>query len=132
VHPDISKTLAKEVAAFNVRVLDVYMGTFNTAMTTRVNLTDKPLDPDYRGTLVEKYYDLFKSRNMPAKGDHKKAVKAIYEVVVGEGIGVGKEKETQMVLGKDCAVRVQEVKESLGHMMDVFGHICNNVDIDEV
>ncbi|KAF3012971.1 hypothetical protein E8E14_004168 [Neopestalotiopsis sp. 37M] len=128
---NITTTLAREVADFNVRVLLVYMGSFNTPMSTNVNLAEKPLDPDYHGTVLQKYYDVFEAKNMPLKGDHKKAVKAIYEVVVGEGVGKGCEKEVRMVLGKDCAVRVGEVQENLQHMMDVFGDICNNVDVDE-
>ncbi|ETS85825.1 hypothetical protein PFICI_03850 [Pestalotiopsis fici W106-1] len=128
---NITTTLAREVADFNVRVLLVYLGSFNTPMASHVNLAGKPLDADYDGTVLQKYYDVFKSKNMPIKGDHEKAVKAIYEVVVGEGIGAGCEKEVRMVLGKDCAVRVGEVQENLKHMMGVFGDICNNVNIDE-
>lgn len=127
---DISKTLAREVAEFGVRVIVVYMGSFNTPMATSVNLVEKPLDPDYNGTTLEKYYNVFKSGNMPTKGDHKKAVKAIYEVVVGEGVGSGRQQESQMILGKDCAVRVGEVRQGLDHMMEEFGDICNSVDID--
>ncbi|KAK6075756.1 retinol dehydrogenase 8 [Seiridium cupressi] len=127
----ITKTLAREVAPFNVRVLLVYMGSFNTPMATKVSLAQKPLDPDYKGTMLDKYYEVFRSGTMKANGDHKKAVKAIYEVTVGEGIGVGREKEVQLVLGKDCAVRAVEVRDSLDHMMEVFGDVCNNVDIDE-
>lgn len=100
-------------------------------MPTKVNLVEKPLDPDYHGTTLSTYYEIFKSGTLQVKGDHKKAVKAIYEVAVGEGLGVGKEREVQMVLGKDCAVRVGEIQAGLEHMMEVFGDVCNNVDIDE-
>ncbi|KAH8673318.1 hypothetical protein BX600DRAFT_547084 [Xylariales sp. PMI_506] len=127
---NITKTLAKEVAEFNVRVLLVYMGTFDTPMAKKGIMVKKPLDPDYLGTPVGQIYNTFNVGNIPVGGDHKKAVKAIYEVVVGEGVGKGKEKEVQMVLGKDCAVRVEEVKGALEHMMHVFGGICNNVDLD--
>ncbi|KAH8197578.1 hypothetical protein TruAng_008262 [Truncatella angustata] len=100
---NITKTLAREVAEFNVRVLLVYMGAFNTPMSTQVSLVREPLAADYRNTVLEKYYNVFKEKNMVVKGDHKKAVKAIYEVVVGEGVGAGLESEVQIALGKDCA-----------------------------
>lgn len=128
---NMTTTLAKEVAGFGVRVLLVYLGTFNTAMASHTNLVAKPLEPDYDGTVLQKFYDVFKAGNMPLKGDHVKAVRAIYEVAVGEGVGAGREKEVRMVLGKDCAVRVGEVQDSMKHMMDVFGDICHNVDVDE-
>ncbi|KAI1881633.1 hypothetical protein JX265_000459 [Neoarthrinium moseri] len=127
---NITKTLAKEMKPFNVRVLLVYLGSFNTAMATKVDPVQKPLDPDYQGTVLQQFYDSFDSKTFVPKGDHKKAVKAIFDVVVGEGAGAGKEKEVQMILGKDCAVRLGEVRAGFDHMMDVFGEVCNNVDVD--
>jgi hypothetical protein len=99
-------------------------------MSAAVQRQQRPLDPDYKDTVVEKLVTAFQSGNLPMLGDHKKAVKAIYEVVVGEGVGVGKEKEVQMVLGTDCAVRVQEVQEGYEHMMDAFGEVCHSVKLD--
>lgn len=118
------------MAEFNVRVLLVYMGAFDTPMATQTRLVAKPLDADYRDTTLKKYYEVFRNKAMVIKGDHKKAVKAIYEVVVGEGAGMSLARERQIVLGKDCAVRVDEVRQELEHMMEVCGGICNNVDID--
>lgn len=48
----------------------------------------------------------------------------------GGGAGVGLGKEVQMMLGKDCAVRAIEVRDGINHMMETFGDICNNVDVD--
>ncbi|KAI0129166.1 hypothetical protein BJ170DRAFT_362289 [Xylariales sp. AK1849] len=129
----ITKTLAREVAEFNVRVVLVYMGAFNTPMASSVQLIQAPLDADYQDSTVGKYFEVYNSGAFSDSihGDHRKAVKAIYEVVIGEGVGAGKEKEVQMVLGKDCAVRVGEVRGKLDHMMDAFGEVCNNVDLDK-
>jgi NAD(P)-dependent dehydrogenase (short-subunit alcohol dehydrogenase family) len=126
----MTKTLATEVAEFNVRLLLVWLGGFDTPMTSAVQLTQKPLDADYNDTIVDKSMRFLTSGDFPLIGDHKKAVKAIYEVVVGEGVGAGKEKEVKMILGSDAAVRLDEVQKGYGHMMDVFGEICHNVAKD--
>ncbi|KAK8035433.1 hypothetical protein PG993_010428 [Apiospora rasikravindrae] len=126
----ISKTLAKEVAEFGIRVLQVYLGSFDTPMGRSTRLVEQPLDPDYQNSMVGKTIDVFQSGQFQAKGDHKKAVRAIYDVVVGQEAGAGLGKEVQMVLGKDCAVRVIEVRDGLKHMMETFGDVCNNVDVD--
>ncbi|KAK8031549.1 hypothetical protein PG990_001283 [Apiospora arundinis] len=126
----ISKTLAKEVAEFGIRVLQVYLGSFNTPMGRSTRMVEKPLDAEYENSLVGKTIDVFQQGQFQPKGDHKKAVRAIYDVVVGEGAGAGLGKEVQMMLGKDCAVRAIEVRDGLNHMMETFGRVCNNVDVD--
>lgn len=126
----LTKTLHKEMSEFNVRVLLVYLGTFDTPMVGKVEPKSKPLEPDYEGTTTGKLYEIMNSGNFTVPGDHLKATKAIYDVVVGEGIGKGREKEMMLPLGVDMAVRAQEVRDSIIHMMDVFGDICNNVNIE--
>ncbi|KAK8003533.1 hypothetical protein PG989_003252 [Apiospora arundinis] len=126
----ISKTLAKEVAEFGIRVLQVYLGSFNTPMGRSTRMVEKPLDAEYENSLVSKTIDVFQQGQFQPKGDHKKAVRAIYDVMVGEGAGAGLGKEVQMMLGKDCAVRAIEVRDGLNHMMETFGRVCNNVDVD--
>ncbi|KAI1207822.1 putative short-chain oxidoreductase [Annulohypoxylon truncatum] len=126
----LTKTLHKEMAEFNVRVLLVYLGTFNTPMVGKVEPKLKPLDPDYSGTTTGRMYEIMGSGNFTVPGDHLKATKAIYDVVVGEGIGKGREKEMMLPLGVDMAERAWEVRDSINHMMDVFGDICNNVNVE--
>ncbi|KAI0880497.1 putative short-chain oxidoreductase [Annulohypoxylon maeteangense] len=126
----LTKTLHKEMSDFNVRVLLVYLGTFNTPMVGKVEPKLKPLDPDYNGTTTGKIYEIMGSGNFKVPGDHIKATQAIYDVVVGEGIGKGHENEMMLPLGVDMAVRAHEVRDSIDHMMDVFGDICNNVNVE--
>jgi hypothetical protein len=52
-------------------------------------------------------------------GDKEKAARAIYEVVVGEGVGVG----------RDVLPRV-ELVDRLDHMLEVFGEVAENVYVD--
>ncbi|KAI1098354.1 putative short-chain oxidoreductase [Jackrogersella minutella] len=126
----LTKTFHQEMKEFNVRVLLVYLGTFNTPMVGKVEPKLKPLDPDYNGTFTGKLYEIMGSGNFKVPGDHIKATQAIYYVVVGEGIGKGKEEEMMLPLGVDMAARVEEVRSGFDHMMDVFGDICNNVNVE--
>ncbi|KFY39556.1 hypothetical protein V495_05897 [Pseudogymnoascus sp. VKM F-4514 (FW-929)] len=123
----VSKVLAKEVAEFNVRVLIVSLGAFNTNMPSAAASSKNPLPEDYKGTVVDKTIDTMASGNFYPGGDKEKAVKAIYEVVMGEGVGAGHEGERFLPLGKDLAARVKQVQDSYSHSMEVFGDICNNV-----
>lgn len=111
-------------------MLQVYLGSFDTPMGRSTRPVAQPLDPDYENSTVGKTIGVFQSGRFQAQGDHRKAVRAIYDVVVGEGPGAGLGKEVQMMLGKDCAVRAVEVRDGLDHMMETFGEVCNNVDVD--
>lgn len=115
---------------FKVRVLLVYLGSFNTPMVGKTEVAAKPLDPDYEGTTTAQYVDVLSTGNFVVNGDHVKATQAIYDVVVGEGVGKGHEDEIMIPLGVDMAARIGQTRERLDHAMEVFGDICNNVDID--
>jgi NAD(P)-dependent dehydrogenase (short-subunit alcohol dehydrogenase family) len=123
----MTKVLAKEVAAFNVRALYVSLGGFNTNMSLVVARGTVPLDPDYKGSKVEAVFDTMVQGAYVPDGDKDKAMKALYEVVVGKGIGAGREAERVLPLGRDVAVRIQEVVDQWNHTMEVFGDVCNNV-----
>jgi hypothetical protein len=65
-------------------------------------------------------------------GDKDKAMKAVDEVVVGEGAGAGREAERFLPLGTNMTARVVEVvQEYLAHGLEVFGDVTNNVNIDK-
>ncbi|OBT87206.1 hypothetical protein VE02_04856, partial [Pseudogymnoascus sp. 03VT05] len=122
----VSKVLAKEVSEFNIRVLIVSLGAFNTNMVNAVTTSKNPMPEDYKGTIVEKTVDAMGSGSFKPDGNKEKAVKAIYEVVMGEGVGAGHEEERFLPLGRDLAARVKQVQDQYSHSMKVFGDICNN------
>lgn len=132
--------MAREVAPFGVRVLTVYLGSFDTDMSAHVGQAAAGLPDggdagggDYAGSLLERYLGVFAAGpgTFPVHGDHRKAVRAIYDVAVGEGAGAGRGGEIQMVLGRDSVRRAEEVRERLDHMLGVFGGVAANVDRDE-
>ncbi|EPE06939.1 short-chain dehydrogenase [Ophiostoma piceae UAMH 11346] len=96
------KTLAKEVAAFNIRAFYASLGAFQTKMGAP-----------------------------SGEGDPARATKAIFDLATAQGSdGKGREAKTLLPLGRDAAVRAQEVRDSLDHALDVFGDVANNVRCD--
>ena len=126
----MSKVLAKEVAPFNVRVLIVSLGGFNTNMGNAIVLGKNPMPEDYMGSVADKKMEMLVGGKFAPDGDKDKAMKAVYEVVMGVGVGAGKESERFLPLGRDLAARVKLVQDQYAHSLEVFGDVCNNVYID--
>ncbi|KGO42135.1 Short-chain dehydrogenase/reductase SDR [Penicillium expansum] len=127
----LCKVLAKEVAPFNVRLLTVWLGVFNTQFGTGCRSPANPLPVDYSGSVAAKTLDVLLTGKLVADGDKDKAAKAMYEVVVGEGVGVGHESEGFLPLGRDMIPRVELVRDRLVHALDVFGDTAGNVYVDK-
>ncbi|KAJ4397388.1 hypothetical protein N0V93_001614 [Gnomoniopsis smithogilvyi] len=123
----LTKVLAKEVAEFNVRTLTVLLGGFKTGMAFTAKAGKEPIAEDYKGTLVDKTIQFMASGQFVGDGDPAKAAKAIYEVVVGEGVGKGTESELFLPLGREIEARVKLTRDRLGHAWEVFGDIAMNV-----
>ncbi|KAI1359058.1 hypothetical protein F5Y08DRAFT_320456 [Xylaria arbuscula] len=128
---DMSKVLHKELEPFNVRVLLVYLGTFNTAMPYSVQPISTPLPADYAGTQTERLFKMLHTGDFAAPGDHVKACRAIYEVVMDGGFAKGLGNEIMLPLGRDLAGTVKRTQDRLEHMMEVFGDICHDVNLDD-
>lgn len=97
---------------------------------------EKPLPQGYEGSPSELMLQFLsgtaKVSGLAFKmGDKEKAMKAVYEMVVGEGIGAGREAEQLLPLGFDMIARFKEVQESYGHALDVFEDIAGNVNLDQ-
>ncbi|RAH81421.1 NAD(P)-binding protein [Aspergillus japonicus CBS 114.51] len=102
-----------EVAPFNIRTLTVFF-----------------LLGDYNGTVVEQVQRLLIDGKPKPNGDKDKAMQALYEVVVGEGVGKGHQNEKLLPLGSDMTPRVTGVQDYLGHALEVFGSVINSVGAD--
>ena len=125
------KVMSRELAPFNVRTLNVLLGAFNTNFTVGLAVTKTPFPEDYKGSMAEKVIGSLDGGNFKPDGDHQKAARVLYEMVVGEGFGEVKEEETVMVLGRDMWTSMEEVFSRTKHMMDTFGDVCNNVYIEK-
>ncbi|KAL6235701.1 hypothetical protein BDW75DRAFT_208795 [Aspergillus navahoensis] len=126
-----TKVLAKEVAPFNIRTLTVVLGTFNTNMLNSVVLGKTSLPDDYKGTFTEQVQGLLVSGKIKPNGDKDKAMQAVYQVVVGEGVGKGHQAEKLLPLGSDMTPRLKGVQDYLGHALAVLGAVTNNVGFDK-
>ncbi|GAP88536.1 putative retinol dehydrogenase 8 [Rosellinia necatrix] len=128
---DMTKVLHKELEPFGVRVVLVYLGTFDTPMASSVQAVAAPLDPDYEGTQTQRLFDMLRTGDFALPGDHRKACAAIYDLVVGAGPMGARGGELMLPLGRDLAGTVRRTQDRLAHMMDVFGKICHNVNVDD-
>ncbi|KAE9371633.1 putative short-chain oxidoreductase [Stipitochalara longipes BDJ] len=126
----LTKVLAKEVAQFNIRVLTVVLGTFNTNFGQSFDFSKVALPEDYKGSGAEQMIHVLSSGKLKPNGDKDKAMETVYDVVVGEGVGAGHEGERFLPLGKDMVARVGMVQEYLGHAAQVFGDVAKSVAID--
>ncbi|KAH9437564.1 hypothetical protein MCOR02_001220 [Pyricularia oryzae] len=126
----VCKVLAKEVADFNVRVLTAYLGTFGTNMANAARTGAAPLADDYHGTTVHDMIGLMAAATLKAAGDADKAAKVIVDVVVGAGVGEGRQGETALPLGPDVLPRLELVRDRLGHALEVFGAAAESTRAD--
>jgi NAD(P)-dependent dehydrogenase (short-subunit alcohol dehydrogenase family) len=127
----IAKVLAKEVAAFNIRVLTVVLGGFNTSFGNPPLVGQVALPDAYKGSATEQMLQRLAMGNFPVDGDKEKAMRAVYEVVVGDGAGAGRESERLLPLGRDMTTRVKTVRDYLQHSLDVFGSVTDGVAIEK-
>ncbi|ORY01749.1 hypothetical protein BCR34DRAFT_618263 [Clohesyomyces aquaticus] len=127
----MTKILAKEIAPWNIRTLTVILGTFNTNMPNSVILGKTPLPDDFKGTFVEQVQQLLIAGKVKPNGDKDKAMKAVYEAVVGEDTGAGNEAEKLLPLGSDLTPRLKGIRDYYGHAVEVYGYVTNGVDLDK-
>ncbi|KAI0204037.1 NAD(P)-binding protein [Astrocystis sublimbata] len=127
----LNKVLAKEVAPFNIRVLTVLLGTFNTNMPNAFVFGKTPLPEEYKDTVAGQIMSYIGAGKIIPNGDRDKAMKAVYQLIAGEGFGVGKEQEKFLPLGADMTARMTLVQDQLAHAKDVFGDVTNNVAVDK-
>ncbi|KAF4461933.1 Short-chain dehydrogenase reductase SDR [Fusarium albosuccineum] len=128
----VTRVLAKEVAPFNIRALTVVLGTFNTGFASAAAKGAAPWPDDYKGSFAEKLTDMVTSGSFSPNGDKDKAMKILFDVAAGMGVGSGKESETTLLLGSDMVARAQGVKDAMQHTIDVFGGAAKLADADKM
>ena len=127
----MSKVLAKEIAPFGIRTLTVTLGVFNTGFIGATIVGKNGVPDAYKGSVAEQMIQAVSSGSLKPNGDKDKAMKALYEVVVGEGVGKGHGAERLLPLGQDISVRLKTTQDYLGHALEVFGDVCNNVILEK-
>ncbi|KAI8652518.1 hypothetical protein NCS57_01316000 [Fusarium keratoplasticum] len=126
----LTRILAREVAPFNIRTLTVQLGGFDTNFTNALRLSSVPFPQDYIGGRTDQVAHSLLGSKYKADGDHRKASQVIYEVVMGEGRGEGKEDERVMPLGRDMLLLMDNVFKDMHHQIETFREIGNSVYVD--
>jgi NAD(P)-dependent dehydrogenase (short-subunit alcohol dehydrogenase family) len=128
----LTRVLAKEAAPYNIRALTVILGAFDTGMTSRAMMGKIALPDDYKDSTAAHIMQFLSRDDVPPLGgDKEKAVKAVIDLVAGEGIGKGHEGEVLLLLGSDMPVRASVVQESLSHALNVFWDTTTKTDKDK-
>ncbi|CBF86753.1 hypothetical protein AN2393.2 [Aspergillus nidulans FGSC A4] len=127
----LSEALAREVAPFNISVLIVEPGAFRTNFLSAVQKTVTPLSEPYKGGPVDVVLGKFEAAQGKQRGDPRKAVQRVFEVVTGTGeAGALKGKILRLPLGPDCVERVEGKMGRLQSDFDAARGVAMGTDLD--
>ncbi|KAL8871100.1 MAG: hypothetical protein Q9174_003003 [Haloplaca sp. 1 TL-2023] len=125
-----AKGALDELAPYNIRTLTIILGTFNTSFGSSALLSRHPLPTDYTDSIAHKTMQAIQSGAIPINGYADKAMKAVFEVVTGTGVGKGKEGEAFLPLGTDMTIRIKTVVRYLEKGLEAFEEVTDHVRID--
>ncbi len=104
----MSESLYHEVQEFGIMVLIVEPGLFRTNFLSALQTPERALPEGYVGSVVMKTLGLFSSMIGKAPGDPEKAVRRIFDVVMGEGNSAKlRGKVLRLPLGMDAINRIE-------------------------
>ncbi|KAK8034066.1 Short-chain dehydrogenase SDR [Apiospora rasikravindrae] len=125
----VMKTFALEVKDFNVRMLQVNPGTFDTGMVNQIQFQAAGVDAHYANTAVGKMLTHMKTGTPDLKGDVQKGVQAMYDVIMGVGpAGEGHLNEPLLPLGIGPAHFLAAQEKQAQRTLKAFGELSRSVD----
>ncbi|KIJ62303.1 hypothetical protein HYDPIDRAFT_114801 [Hydnomerulius pinastri MD-312] len=127
----ISETLAVELEPLGIRTLIVEPGAFRTENIYIHPFAESNAIADYN----EEREKSIATWSLPAgkqPGDPDKAMKAVVEVVCGEGRAKGKEWPLYLVLGKDADRDIRNKCARMIRHLDEWSDVVRDVDLDEI
>lgn len=126
----LSKTFCKEVSPFNIRILTVGLGGFNTGMGDATVLGEGGIPPEYADSTAANFIEVIRKGEWTPPGDKEKGMQAIYEIITCTGRGAGHENEPVTMLGAEYKIRAEETIAAMSHQLDVFGELATSVATD--
>ncbi|KAK5048478.1 hypothetical protein LTR84_005568 [Exophiala bonariae] len=127
----ISETLSNELAEFNIKVCCVEPGYFRSSFLNPGNKISRDTSnviEDYEGTAVRRGEELLVNADNKQKGDPKKGVKVMIDVLTG---ATGKEVPMRLALGSDAYVVIRGKCEATIKLLDDWKDITTPTDVDE-
>lgn len=123
--------MSVELEPFGIRTLIVEPGSFRTEGIYRNEFNELGPIPDYddkRGLAAK----AFSAPSGKQPGDPVKAMKALVEVVCGEGRAQGRPWPLYLVLGKDAERDVRRKCTLMLDYLDEWRDIVGSVDLDDL
>ncbi|TVY38278.1 Hydroxysteroid dehydrogenase-like protein [Lachnellula subtilissima] len=108
-------------------------GWFGTNFSRALARPEAALPGEYEGTVVKQVLDATVALGgvgARAPNDVEKGCRAVFDVVMGRGLGEGVEETIRLPLGKDCVARIRVKIEEHRHMLDVTEKLWSSTDVD--
>jgi hypothetical protein len=89
------------------------------------------LPDDYNGSTVEKIIQIVSEGKVPVNAEKDKAMQAVYEVIMGQDRGAGKEDQNLVPVGIDLTDRFKLLQKQYSDALEAFESITNHVAMDK-
>ncbi|KAF2092112.1 putative short chain oxidoreductase/dehydrogenase [Saccharata proteae CBS 121410] len=128
----VSEGLSRELASFNVNVIIMVPGSFQTNIQAGMIVSAKPLTEAYKGTMVEQTIDRLQWLQNNSLGDPARAAKVMFEAATGTGeAGALRGKVERICLGSDALKRMAGKIESLQNDYEAGKQVAASTDSPE-
>ncbi|KIW93910.1 uncharacterized protein Z519_05225 [Cladophialophora bantiana CBS 173.52] len=125
----LSETLYFELADFNIKVCTIEPGYFRSNFLNAGNkLKRENVIADYEGTAVRRGEQLMDEYDNKQRGDIKKGVKVIIDVLTGDS---GREIPMRLVLGPDAYATIKTKCEETIKGLEEWKDLTCSTDLDE-
>ena len=121
----MSEGFAREASPFGIRVLIVEPGAFRTQFLASYQTPHAGMTPAYENTPVGSTLKYLNGLNGTQKGDAKKGVSVIFDVVMKTGVAEALGEELlRLPLGSDCVMRYEtKIERMKGDLEAVRGFV---------
>ncbi|KIW45910.1 uncharacterized protein PV06_01616 [Exophiala oligosperma] len=127
----LQAVLAKELASFNVRMITINAGLYETNVATNGKFAANGVSDAYINSTVGKVLGVMQEyvqNEETAPGDAKKFGERLVDVVDGRGLGAGLEKNLRFLFGKDAITLSDVVMKQMAEDFEASKEIAQSTD----